>query len=162
MNEGDPLPGVGVTGPQGETIDLGTLPCPLVVYFYPKDDTPGCTREALDFTALGPDFAAAGVPVLGVSKDSPAAHARFAAKHGLGIALTSDLDGRACAAFGVWIEKNMYGRTYMGIDRATFLFDADGRLAKVWRKVKVPGHAAAVLAAARALTAGAVRHDGDR
>jgi len=145
MNDGDSIPPVGVTGADGGTIDLAALPRPLVVYFYPKDDTAGCTREAQDFTALAPDFAAAGAYVLGVSKDSPAAHAKFTAKHALGIALASDLDGTACAAFGVWVEKNMYGRTYMGIERATFLFGADGTLVRAWRKVKVPGHAAAVL-----------------
>jgi peroxiredoxin Q/BCP len=151
MNEGDAIPAVGVTDADGGTIDLAALPRPLVVYFYPKDDTAGCTREAQDFTALAADFAAAGAQVLGISKDPPAAHAKFIAKHDLGIPLASDLDGAACAAFGVWVEKNMYGRKYMGIERATFLFGADGTLAKAWRKVKVPGHAAAVLAAVRAL-----------
>jgi peroxiredoxin Q/BCP len=151
MNEGDAIPAVGVTDADGGTIDLATLPRPLVVYFYPKDDTAGCTREAQDFTALAADFAATGAQVLGISKDPPAAHAKFIAKHDLGIPLASDLDGAACAAFGVWVEKNMYGRKYMGIERATFLFGADGTLAKAWRKVKVPGHAAAVLAAVRAL-----------
>jgi peroxiredoxin Q/BCP len=151
MNEGDSLPPVGVTDADSATIDLASLPRPLVVYFYPKDDTPGCTREAQDFTTLADDFAAAGAQVLGVSKDPPAAHAKFIAKHALGIALGSDLDGTVCDAFGVWVEKNLYGRKYMGIDRATFLFGTDGTLAKVWRKVKVPGHAAAVLDAVRAL-----------
>jgi peroxiredoxin Q/BCP len=151
MNEGDGIPAVGVTDADGGTIDLATLPRPLVVYFYPKDDTAGCTREAQDFTALAADFAATGAQVLGISKDPPTAHAKFIAKHDLGIALASDLDGAACEAFGVWVEKNMYGRKYMGIERATFLFGADGTLAKAWRKVKVPGHAAAVLAAVRAL-----------
>jgi len=151
MNEGDAIPAVGVTDRDGRTIDLAALPRPLVIYFYPKDDTAGCTREAQDFTALAADFAAAGAMVLGISKDPPAAHARFVAKHALDIALASDLDGSACEAFSVWVEKNMYGRKYMGIDRATFLFGADGALAKAWRKVKVPGHAAAVLDAVRAL-----------
>ena len=151
MNEGDAIPVVGVTDRDGGTIDLAALPRPLVIYFYPKDDTAGCTREAQDFTVLAADFAAAGAMVLGISKDPPAAHARFVAKHALDIALASDLDGSACEAFGVWVEKNMYGRKYMGIDRATFLFGADGTLAKAWRKVKVPGHAAAVLDAVRAL-----------
>ncbi len=151
MTEGDAIPAVTLIGADDRPIDLAAMPRPLVVYFYPKDDTSGCTREAQDFTALGPDFTDAGVNVLGVSKDSPASHAKFAAKHALGIDLASDEDGTACAAFGVWVEKSMYGRTYMGIERATFLFAADGTLARAWRKVKVPGHAAAVLAAARAL-----------
>ncbi len=151
MNEGDAIPAVGVTDQDGGTIDLAALPRPLVIYFYPRDDTAGCTREAQDFTALAADFTAAGAVVLGISKDPPAAHARFVARHALAVALASDLDGSACEAFGVWVEKNMYGRKYMGIDRATFLFGADGTLAKAWRKVKVPGHAAAVLDAVRAL-----------
>jgi peroxiredoxin Q/BCP len=151
MNEGDPIPAVTVTGADGHAVDLASLPCPLVVYFYPKDDTAGCTREAQGFTALAADFAAAGAHVLGVSKDSPASHAKFAAKHALAVDLASDTDGSVCAAFGVWVEKSMYGRTYMGIERATFLFAADGTLAQVWRKVKVPGHAAAVLAAVRSI-----------
>jgi peroxiredoxin Q/BCP len=151
MTEGDAIPAVTLTGADGQPIDLATLPRPLVVYFYPKDDTSGCTREAQDFTALAPDFAGTGVQVLGVSKDSPASHAKFTAKHALRLDLASDQDGAACEAFGVWVEKSMYGRTYMGIERTTFLFAADGTLARVWRKVKVPGHAAAVLAAARAL-----------
>jgi peroxiredoxin Q/BCP len=124
---------------------------PLVVYFYPKDDTPGCTTEAKDFSALAADFAAAGVAVVGVSKDTTASHAKFAKKHALSIELVSDTDGSLCDAFGVWVEKSMYGKTYMGIERATFLIGADGRIAEVWHKVKVKGHAESVLAAARAL-----------
>ncbi len=123
----------------------------LVVYFYPKDDTPGCTTEAKDFSALVDDFAAADVLVVGVSKDPPAKHAKFAAKHELKIQLVSDLDGEVCNAWGTWIEKSLYGRQYMGIDRATFLIDRDGRVQQVWRKVKVKGHAELVLAAAKAL-----------
>ncbi|MBJ6120661.1 peroxiredoxin [Sphingomonas mollis] len=150
MNIGDPVPPVRVTKPDGEPLDLATMPLPLVVYFYPKDDTSGCTREAQDFSALAADFAAAGVTVLGLSKDPPAAHTKFTAKHALTVALASDEDGSACEAFGVWGEKQMYGKTYMGIERATFLFGIDGTLGQVWRKVRVPGHAEAVLAAARA------------
>ena len=124
----------------------------VVLYFYPKDDTPGCTREAQDFSALADDFAVAGVALLGVSKDPPAKHAKFAAKHGLRVPLASDDDANTVlSAFGAWTEKSLYGRKYMGIDRSTFLFDAGGRLVRAWRKVKVPGHAEAVLAAARAL-----------
>nr|WP_245841686.1 peroxiredoxin [Sphingomonas lenta] len=119
------------------------------IYFYPKDDTSGCTREALDFTALARDFEAAGVQVVGISKDSVASHGKFTAKHELGVRLLSDESGAACEAFGVWVEKSMYGRKYMGIDRATFLFNAQGSLVEQWRKVKVPGHAQAVLQAAK-------------
>jgi peroxiredoxin Q/BCP len=121
----------------------------LVVYFYPKDDTPGCTNEAKAFSALMPEFEQAGVAVLGVSKDSAKSHAKFIVKYDLSVALASDSDGSVCDAFGVWVEKSMYGKTYMGIERATFLVDADGRIAQVWRKVKVPGHAESVLAAAK-------------
>ncbi len=122
----------------------------LVVYFYPKDDTPGCTNEAKAFSALMSEFEKAEVTVIGVSKDSAKSHAKFIAKYGLSVALAADTDGTVCEAFGVWVEKSMYGRTYMGIERATFLIDADGRIAQVWRKVKVPGHAESVLAAALA------------
>ncbi|PZQ61634.1 MAG: peroxiredoxin [Sphingomonas taxi] len=147
----DTLPNVTATGADGAPLRLVDLPRPLVVYFYPKDDTPGCTREAQDFSALADDFAAAGVTVLGISRDTVAKHARFRDKHALAVPLASDLDGSVTEAFGVWGEKQLYGRTYMGIERATFLFDADARLARAWRKVKVAGHAAAVLDAARAL-----------
>lgn len=145
------LPDLTLTASDGTAIALRDLPLPLVLYFYPKDDTPGCTREALDFSALGEAFAAAGVTVLGVSRDTASKHERFTAKHGLTVRLASDLDGSVTEAFGVWGERSMYGRTYMGIERATFLFGRDGQLAQAWRKVKVPGHAEAVLAAAEAL-----------
>lgn len=149
MNEGAAMPAVSVTGADGP-LALPELGGRVVVYFYPKDDTAGCTREAQDFSALAADFAAAGVRVIGVSKDSAASHAKFVDKYGLTVELASDEDGRVCEAFGVWGEKRLYGRTYMGVERATFLFD-DGRLVRAWRKVKVPGHAAAVLEAARNL-----------
>ena len=149
MNEGDRMPAVSVAGADGP-IALGGVEGRAVIYFYPKDDTPGCTREAQDFSALADDFAAAGVRVIGVSKDSAASHAKFAGKHGLTVELASDEDGSVCDAFGVWGEKSMYGKTYMGVERATFLFD-DGRLVRAWRKVKVPGHVAAGLEAARGL-----------
>jgi len=148
------IPAVTVEGQDGP-IALDRVGVPLVVYFYPKDDTSGCTREAQDFTGLAADFAQAGVRVIGVSKDSLAAHAKFTAKHGLAVELASDPDGVACGAFGVWGEKKLYGKTYMGIERATFLYDADGMLVREWRKVKVPGHAEAVLAATRDLAASA-------
>ncbi len=152
MTEGDPIPDLTLSGADGPVRLADYRGKPFVLYFYPKDDTPGCTREAQDFSALAVDFAAAGVALLGVSKDSPAKHAKFAAKHGLSVPLASDDgDGTVLRAFGAWVEKSLYGKKYMGIDRSTFLFDADGTLAKAWRKVKVPGHAEAVLAAAKAL-----------
>ncbi|MCA1777294.1 MAG: thioredoxin-dependent thiol peroxidase [Loktanella sp.] len=124
---------------------------PVVLYFYPRDDTPGCTKEALGFTERAEDFTAAGATVLGVSKDTVAKHDKFVSKHALGIVLLSDAESDVCERYGVWVEKNMYGRTSMGIERATFLIDGDGKVAQVWRKVKVPGHVDAVLDAVRAL-----------
>ncbi len=150
MDEGSTVPNVAVTIDDAVT-SLTSLGAPLVVYFYPKDDTAGCTTEANDFSALADAFAAAGVTVVGISKDTPASHAKFTAKHGLAVRLGSDVEGAACDAFDVWVEKAMYGRKYMGIERATFLFGADRTLAKAWRKVRVAGHAEAVLAAANAL-----------
>jgi len=123
----------------------------LVVYFYPKDDTSGCTKEAQEFSALAGDFAAAGVAVLGVSKDTVASHSKFTAKYGLEVPLGSDPEGATIEAYGAWVEKSMYGRKYMGIDRSTFLIDGAGVIRRAWRKVKVPGHAAEVLKAAQAL-----------
>lgn len=150
MDEGAKIPDVTVTI-DDTAVSLASLGAPLVVYFYPKDDTSGCTTEAKDFSALAEAFESAGVTVVGLSKDTPASHAKFTAKHALTVQLGSDVDGVACEAFGVWVEKAMYGKKYMGIERATFLFGTDGTLAKVWRKVRVPGHADAVLAAAKAL-----------
>jgi len=123
----------------------------VVLYFYPKDDTPGCTTEAIDFSGLVKKFEKAGAVVVGVSKDTPAKHDKFVAKHGLKVRLVSDEDGSICEAYGVWIKKKLYGRKYMGIDRATFLIDEQGKVRNVWRKVKVKGHAEEVLAAAEAL-----------
>ncbi|MDP3174986.1 MAG: peroxiredoxin [Phenylobacterium sp.] len=125
---------------------------PVVLYFYPKDDTTGCTREAQDFTAAQVDFAKAGVSVVGVSKDTVASHAKFAKKYDLSVQLASDPEGEVIDRYGSWVEKNMYGRKYMGIERSTFLIDGAGRIARVWRKVKVAGHARDVLSAARALS----------
>lgn len=122
----------------------------VVLYFYPRDDTPGCTTEAIDFTRLGADFDAAGAVIIGISKDSVAAHDRFCRKHSLGVILASDEGADTCERYGTWVEKSMYGKTSMGIERATFLIDAEGRITEVWRKVRVPGHAEAVLAALRA------------
>ena len=136
----------------GEMLSVPALrPKAVVLYFYPKDDTSGCTREAVDFTDLGPDFAAAGAMVVGVSKDSATKHDKFIAKHALGVTLVSDEDSDLCERYGVWVEKSMYGKSYMGIERATFLIDGAGVVRGVWRKVKVPGHAAEVLAAVKAL-----------
>ena len=152
LNEGDPLPAVTLRDSNGDTLDLATLGGrPLVLYFYPKADTPGCTNEAKDFSELLPDFDALAAPVVGISKDAPKKLARFAEKYSLGVLLASDEGGTVTEDFGAWVEKSMYGRTYMGIDRATFLFGTNGRLERQWRKVKVKGHAAEVLAAARAL-----------
>ena len=123
----------------------------VIVYFYPKDDTSGCTREAQDFTALAPEFAKAGLKVVGVSRDPMKKHEKFIAKYDLAVPLVADEDGRISDAFGTWVEKSMYGRKYMGIERATFLIGKDGKIARIWRKVKVPGHAAEVLEAAKAL-----------
>jgi len=123
----------------------------VVLYFYPKDDTPGCTTEAIAFTGLSDEFAAADTVVIGVSKDSIAAHAKFRAKHNLNVELAADPEGTVVQDYGAWVEKSMYGKKYMGIDRATFLIGRDGKIAAVWRKVKVPGHAAAVLKAAQDL-----------
>ena len=123
----------------------------FVLYFYPKNDTTGCTREAQDFSAHAGDFDSIGVDIVGISRDSVKSHAKFIGKYDLKVALGSDEGGEVCEAFGVWVEKSLYGRRYMGIERATFLIDRNGTLARIWRKVKVAGHAAEVLEAARAL-----------
>ena len=149
---GEQAPQVAFEGPDGaETTLSAWRGKPLVLYFYPKDDTSGCTKEAQDFTALADEFAAAGVALLGVSKDSAKKHKAFTDKYGLKVPLATDAEGALLEAFGSWVEKSMYGKKYMGIDRSTFLIDAEGRIAQEWRKVKVPGHAAEVLAAAKAL-----------
>ena len=124
---------------------------PYVLYFYPKDDTSGCTKEAVAFSEAKRKFAAAGVEIVGISKDSPESHAKFRKKYTLNITLGSDTELKTANAYGVWVEKSLYGRRYMGMDRATFLVDAKGVIRQVWRKVKVPGHAEAVLSAAKAL-----------
>ncbi len=139
-------------GGEGGEITLSKLQGgPVVLYFYPRDDTPGCTKEAIAFTELGAEFAAAGAQVFGISKDTVAKHDKFSAKHDLNVPLLSDADNTVCEQYGVWVEKNMYGRKSMGIERATFLIDAKGALVQIWRKVKVPGHAEAVLEAVKAL-----------
>jgi thioredoxin-dependent peroxiredoxin len=153
------MPSTGQTAPDftlprdgGETISLSALrPGKVVLYFYPKDDTPGCTLEAQDFTARVEQFATAGTTVIGVSKDSVKAHDKFCRKHGLRIILASDEHGQTCEDYGVWVEKSMYGKTYMGVERTTVLIDGEGQIARIWPKVSVKGHADEVLAAAQAL-----------
>jgi peroxiredoxin Q/BCP len=150
INEGDKAPKLTVTASDGSSVDLASPGAPLVLYFYPKDDTSGCTREAQDFTELAADFAAAGARVVGISRDPMKKHAKFIDKYGLKVPLVSDEDGSVSDAFGTWVEKSMYGRKYMGMERATFLIGKDGRIVRAWRKVKVPGHAAEVLKAVKA------------
>ncbi len=149
---GSPAPDFTLPTNGGGTASLaGLAGRKIVLYFYPKDDTPGCTTEAIEFTGLAAEFEAAGTTVIGVSRDSVAAHDKFAKKHQLAVTLGSDEEGKVTEAYGVWVEKNMYGRTYFGIERSTFLIDGQGRIAGIWHKVKVKNHAAAVLEAARAL-----------
>ena len=147
---GDKVSAMTTALSDGTTVDLGAPGQKLVLYFYPKDDTSGCTREAQDFTAMADDFAAAGAKVVGVSRDEMAKHDKFIAKYDLAVPLAADTDGAISDAFGTWVQKSMYGRKYMGMERATFLIGADGKVIREWRKVKVPGHAADVLAAVKA------------
>lgn len=136
----------------GATVTLSSLrPGKVVLYFYPKDDTPGCTLEAQDFNARLGEFTSAGTTVIGVSKDSVKSHDKFCKKHGLSVVLASDEGGTTCEDYGVWVEKSMYGKTYMGIERTTVLIDGAGKVARVWPKVSVKGHADEVLEAAKAL-----------
>ena len=151
VDQGDAAPNVAFATPDGARSVEAYKGRKLVLYFYPKDDTSGCTKEAQEFTALSAAFEKADTAIVGISKDSVASHSKFAAKYDLKVELGSDADGGVCEAFGTWVEKSMYGRKYMGIERATFLIDADGKVVRVWRKVKVPGHAAEVLEAAKAL-----------
>ena len=148
---GDPAPRFTLSTTQGTLTFDDLAGKKYVIYFYPKDNTPGCTREAIDFSCIADAFVAAGVTLIGVSPDSVASHDKFRAKHDLKLTLGSDETHDTIEAFGVWVEKNMYGRKSMGVERSTFLVGADGRIAGLWRKVKVDGHAEAVLAAARAL-----------
>jgi len=149
IEEGDKAPNLTVAASAASSVNLASPAAPLVLYFYPKDDTSGCTREAQDFTELAGDFAKAGARVVGVSRDPMKKHEKFIGKYDLKVPLASDEDGRISDAFGTWVEKSMYGRKYMGMERATFLIGADGRVTRAWRKVKVPGHAADVLKAVR-------------
>jgi len=150
--EGSTAPDFTLPGDNATQISLSDYRGrPVVLYFYPKDDTSGCTKEAQAFNALAGEFETAGVAIIGVSPDPAASHDRFKAKHDLSFPLASDETTEVANAYGVWKEKSMYGKKYMGIERSTFLIDRDGTIAKAWRKVKVPGHAEAVLEAARAL-----------
>ena len=152
IGEGDPAPSFDLHADGGVRVGSEALSGrAYVLYFYPKDDTPGCTKEAIGFTEAYPEFQRLGVEVVGISKDSVSSHEKFKQKHGLCFPLASDEAGSVVEAFGTWVEKSMYGKRYMGIDRATFLVGSDGRVAKVWRGVKVPGHVEEVLAAARGL-----------
>ena len=150
---GDPMPDIALETPDGGTVRPGDFKGrPAVIWFYPKDNTPGCTTEAKDFTALADEFAQAGVALLGVSKDSPDKHRRFIEKQGLGVPLATDaVEGGLSDALGIWTEKQLYGKKFIGMVRTTYLLDAHGRIARVWDKVKVKDHAAEVLEAARAL-----------
>ena len=152
LQDGHPAPDVMLPGETGKIVHLSKLKgAPVVLYFYPKDDTSGCTAEAKDFSCLATEFKAAGAHLIGVSPDSVASHAKFIAKHGLSISLLADEDKTAAAAYGVWVEKSMYGKKYMGVERSTFLIDKAGRIVQSWRKVKVLDHASEVLAAVKAL-----------
>jgi peroxiredoxin Q/BCP len=152
LKAGDPAPDFDLpTDGAGRALLSALKGKKVVLYFYPKDDTSGCTSEAKAFTEAGGALAEAGAVVIGVSKDPVLSHEKFKAKYDLNFPLAADVDGKTVEAYGVWVEKSMYGRKYMGIDRSTFLIDPHGKIARVWRKVKVPGHVAEVLAAAQAL-----------
>jgi len=152
VEQGDKAPAFSMPTDGDGTVKLTDLNGQTVVlYFYPKDDTSGCTQEAIDFTKHLDKFKKAGVAIIGVSKDTPAKHDAFKKKHKLKVSLASDEDGKVCEKYGVWVQKTLYGRKYMGIDRSTFLIDGVGVVRRVWRKVKIPGHVEEVLEAARAL-----------
>jgi thioredoxin-dependent peroxiredoxin len=152
LQDGDKAPDFALPTEGGGKIELSRLKGKaVVVYFYPKDDTSGCTAEAKDFSELTPKFKKAGAEVIGVSPDSVESHEKFRNKHALNIRLAADTEKTVAMAYGVWAEKSMYGRKYMGVERSTFLIDKQGRIARSWRKVKVPGHAGEVLAAAQGL-----------
>jgi len=152
VEEGEKAPDFELPDADGEPVKLSKLKgAPVVVYFYPKDDTSGCTAEAKGFTCLIDSFRKAGAEVIGISPDSPKKHRKFRDKYDLGVRLLADEERKAAEAYGVWVEKSLYGRRYMGVERSTFLIDAKGKVARSWRKVKVPGHAEEVLEAVQAL-----------
>ncbi len=152
LTAGDMAPDFSLPRNGGGTVSLSEFAGkPVILYFYPKDDTSGCTTEAVDFSGLTEEFAKLDATVIGVSPDSVKSHDKFAAKHNLSVVLAADEEHKALEAYGVWKEKSMYGKTYMGVERSTFLIDKSGKIAEVWRKVKVPGHAEAVLKATQAL-----------
>ena len=152
LTAGDMAPDFYLPRNGGGTVSLSeSAGKPVILYFYPKDDTSGCTTEAIDFSGLAAEFQTLGAIVIGISPDSVKSHDKFAAKHSLSVVLASDEEHKALEAYGVWKEKSMYGKTYMGVERSTFLIDGSGKIAEVWRKVKVAGHAAAVLKATQAL-----------
>ena len=152
LSVGDKAPGFSLPGNADKTITLSDYSGKnVVLYFYPKDDTPGCTTESKDFTSLASEFAEANTVVIGMSKDTAAKHDKFIAKHELSVLLASDEEGAIIESYGVWVEKNMYGRKYMGIQRATFLIDSEGTIQEIWPKVKVKGHAEAVLEKVKSL-----------
>ena len=152
VKDGDAAPDFTLPTDGGGSVSLSALRGkPVVIYFYPKDDTSGCTKQACGFRDTLPDFGKLDATVIGISRDSVASHDKFKAKYDLTFPLASDAEGTVTEAYGVWVEKSMYGRKYMGIERATFLVDRDGRIARLWRKVKVPGHVEEVLAAVKAL-----------
>jgi thioredoxin-dependent peroxiredoxin len=150
--DGKSAPDFKLPDETGKTVQLSKIKGKsVVVYFYPKDDTSGCTAEAKDFSCLADQFAKAGAQIIGISPDSAASHAKFKGKHNLNLTLAADEDKKAAEAYGVWVEKSMYGKKYMGVERSTFVIDKAGKIAKSWRKVKVPGHADEVLAYVKTL-----------
>ncbi len=152
LTAGDMAPDFSLPRNGGGTVSLSDFAGkPVILYFYPKDDTSGCKTEAVDFSGLTEEFAKLGATVIGVSPDSVKSHDKFATKHNLSVVLAADEEHKALEAYGVWKEKSMYGKTYMGVERSTFLIDKSGKVAEAWRKVKVPGHAEAVLKATQAL-----------
>ncbi|MGE0052858.1 MAG: thioredoxin-dependent thiol peroxidase [Hyphomicrobium sp.] len=152
LAEGGKAPDFKLPDDSGKTVQLSKFKGrPVVVYFYPKDDTSGCTAEAKDFSCLIDEFSKAGAEIIGISPDSAAKHAKFKTKHDLALRLAADEEKATCQAYGVWVEKSMYGRKYMGVERSTFLVDKAGKLARIWHKVKVPGHAEEVLEAVKTL-----------
>lgn len=153
LNTGDNAPEIELESDSGEIIRLSALKGKrVIVYFYPKDDTSGCTKQAIAFTEKSPEFSKLGVHIIGVSPDDVASHVKFKSKHNLNIQLAADTQKTACEAYGVWKEKSMYGRKYMGVERSTFLIDAAGKIAHVWRKVRVPGHVDEVLETVQSLS----------